>query len=121
MNDCEVVGIDEAQFFDDEIIKYCNDLANRGAARYQSWISVVYKKPLRAYTPLMATRICYQGTCRLYTSGNLAQYSHRNSSDDGIVVLGEKETYEPLSRAAFYKENQKKQSQEKNKAQKKKL
>ena len=54
-------------------------------------------------------------------TGNLAQYSHRNSSDDGIVVLGEKETYEPLSRAAFYKENQKKQGQEKNKGQKKKL
>jgi thymidine kinase len=53
-------------------------------------------------------------------TGNLAQFSHRTSSDDGIVVLGEKETYEPLSRAAFYKANQKKQVQGKEKAQKQK-
>ncbi|MDA9262786.1 thymidine kinase, partial [bacterium] len=36
-------------------------------------------------------------------TGNLAQYSHRTSKEDDLVVLGEKEVYEPLSRAAFFK------------------
>ncbi|MDC1434490.1 thymidine kinase, partial [Flavobacteriaceae bacterium] len=41
-------------------------------------------------------------------TGNLAQYSFRKSPDDSLVVLGEKEAYEPLSRAAFFKLNNQK-------------
>ena len=46
-------------------------------------------------------------------TGNLAQYSFRKSGTDDLVLLGEKEAYEPLSRAAFFRANQK-QIEEKN-------
>jgi len=47
-------------------------------------------------------------------TGNLAQYSFRKSPDDTLVVLGEKEAYEPLSRAAFFKLNNQKNAAKKN-------
>jgi len=47
-------------------------------------------------------------------TGNLAQYSFRKSPDDTLVVLGEKEAYEPLSRAAFFKRNNQKNAAKKN-------
>ena len=120
MNDCEVVGIDEAQFFDDEIVKVCNDLANRGVRVIVAGLDMDFKgNPFGPMPALMATAEYVTKVHAVCTrTGNLAQFSHRTSQDDGIVVLGEKETYEPLSRAAFYKENQKKQGKEKNKAQK---
>lgn len=122
VNDCEVVGIDEAQFFDDEIVQVCNDLANRGVRVIVAGLDMDFKgNPFGPMPPLMATAEYVTKVHAVCTrTGNLAQFSHRTSSDDGIVVLGEKETYEPLSRAAFYKANQKKQVQGKEKAQKKK-
>jgi len=69
---CDVVGIDEAQFFDDEIVTVCNDLANKGI------------------------RVVVAGL-------DMDSYSFRKSNEDQLVLLGETEEYEPLSRAAFYK------------------
>lgn len=122
VNDCEVVGIDEAQFFDDEIVQVCNDLANRGIRVIVAGLDMDFKgNPFGPMPALMATAEYVTKVHAVCTrTGNLAQFSHRTSSDDGIVVLGEKETYEPLSRAAFYRENQKKQGQWKEKAQKQK-
>lgn len=122
VNDCEVVGIDEAQFFDDEIVQVCNDLANRGVRVIVAGLDMDFKgNPFGPMPALMATAEYVTKVHAVCTrTGNLAQFSHRTSSDDGIVVLGEKETYEPLSRAAFYKANQKKQGQGKEKAQKQK-
>lgn len=122
VNDCEVVGIDEAQFFDDEIVQVCNDLANRGIRVIVAGLDMDFKgNPFGPMPALMATAEYVTKVHAVCTrTGNLAQFSHRTSSDDGIVVLGEKETYEPLSRAAFYRENQKKQGQGKEKAQKQK-
>ena len=122
VNDCEVVGIDEAQFFDDEIVQVCNDLANRGIRVIVAGLDMDFKgNPFGPMPALMATAEYVTKVHAVCTrTGNLAQFSHRTSSDDGIVVLGEKETYEPLSRAAFYKANQKKQGQGKEKAQKQK-
>ena len=123
VNDCDVVGIDEAQFFDDEIVQVCNDLANRGIRVIVAGLDMDFKgNPFGPMPALMATAEYVTKVHAVCTrTGNLAQYSYRTSSDDGIVVLGEKETYEPLSRAAFHKENQKKQDKGKDKAQKKKL
>ena len=123
VNDCEVVGIDEAQFFDDEIVQVCNDLANRGVRVIVAGLDMDFKgNPFGPMPALMATAEYVTKVHAVCThTGNLAQFSHRTSSDDGIVVLGEKETYEPLSRAAFYKENQKKHGHGKEKTQKKKL
>ena len=122
VNDCEVVGIDEAQFFDEEIVQVCNDLANRGVRVIVAGLDMDFKgNPFGPMPALMATAEYVTKVHAVCThTGNLAQFSHRTSSDDGIVVLGEKETYEPLSRAAFYKANQKKQGQGKEKAQKQK-
>ena len=104
-SDCDVVGIDEAQFFDSEIVQVCNDLANRGVRVIVAGLDMDYKgSPFGPMPALMATAEYVTKVHAVCTeTGNLAQYSHRKSKENNIVVLGEKEIYEPLSRAAFYK------------------
>ena len=103
--DCQVVGIDEAQFFDDKIVEVCNNLANRGTRVIIAGLDMDYQgNPFGSMPALMATAeyvtkvhaICAQ-------TGNLASYSHRKSDIEDLILLGEKNEYEPLSRAAFYK------------------
>ena len=102
-NNCEVVGIDEAQFFDDEIVEVCNDLANRGMRVIVTGLDMDYKgKPFGPMPALMATAeyvTKVHAVCN--RTGNLAHYSHRTSDQKDLVVLGEKNNYEPLSRGAF--------------------
>ena len=103
--ECDVVGIDEAQFFDDEIVKVCNDLANNGIRVIVAGLDMDFKgNPFGPMPALMATAeyvtkvhaICMR-------TGNLANYSYRKSKSDDLVLLGETEEYEPLSRAAYHK------------------
>ena len=105
VNDCDVVGIDEAQFFDDEIVQVCNDLANRGIRVIVAGLDMDFKgNPFGPMPALMATAEYVTKVHAVCTqTGNLAQYSYRKSQEDSLVVLGEKEAYEPLSRAAFFK------------------
>ena len=112
---CDVVGIDEGQFFDDEIVKVCNDLANRGVRVIVAGLDMDFKgNPFGPMPALMATAEYITKVHAVCTrTGNLAQYSFRKSGTDDLVLLGEKEAYEPLSRAAFFKANQK-QIEEKN-------
>ena len=123
-NDCQVVGIDEAQFFEDNIVEVCNDLANSGMRVIVAGLDMDYQgNPFGPMPALMATAeyvtklraICTQ-------TGNLAQYSHRKSDQEDLVLLGEKDDYEPLSRAAFFKastkRNLKKESKKNNKKKK---
>ena len=102
---CDVVGIDEAQFFDDEIIKVCNDLANRGVRVIVAGLDMDFKgNPFGPMPGLMATAEYVTKVHAVCTrTGNLAQYSFRKSQKDDLVLLGETEAYEPLSRAAYYK------------------
>ena len=104
-SDCDVVGIDEAQFFDSEIVQVCNDLANRGIRVIVAGLDMDFKgNPFGPMPALMATAEYVTKVHAVCTkTGNLAQYSHRTSEEDSLVVLGEKEVYEPLSRAAFFK------------------
>jgi thymidine kinase len=104
-SDCDVVGIDEAQFFDSEIVQVCNDLANRGIRVIVAGLDMDFKgNPFGPMPDLMATAEYVTKVHAVCTrTGNLAQYSHRKSKEDNIVLLGEKEVYEPLSRAAFFK------------------
>jgi|TARA_A200000113_G_scaffold186461_1_gene173607 thymidine kinase len=106
---CEVVGIDEAQFFDDEIVQVCNDLANSGVRVIVAGLDMDYQgNPFGPMPALMATAEYVTKVHAICTrTGNLAHYSFRTSSDQNLVHLGEKESYEPLSRAAFYKVKQK--------------
>jgi thymidine kinase len=104
-NDVEVVGIDEAQFFDDELVNVCNQLANNGVRVIVAGLDMDYTgKPFGPIPALLATAeyvtkvhaICMQ-------CGNLAQFSHRKTNDTALVVLGETDSYEPLCRACFDK------------------
>jgi thymidine kinase len=102
---CDVVGIDEAQFFDDEIITICNDLANSGIRVIVAGLDMDFKgNPFGPMPALMATAEYVTKVHAVCTrTGNLANYSFRKSDDKKLVMLGETEEYEPLSRAAYYK------------------
>lgn len=104
-NDCHVVGIDEAQFFDDEIITVCNDLANRGVRVVVAGLDMDFKgNPFGPMPALMATAEYVTKVHAICTrTGNLANYSFRKSQNDRLVLLGETDEYEPLSRGAFFK------------------
>ena len=104
-DDCDVVGIDEAQFFDDEIVKVCNDLANRGVRVIVAGLDMDFKgNPFGPMPHLMATAEYVTKVHAVCTrTGNLAQFSYRKAASDDLVLLGETEEYEPLSRGAYYK------------------
>jgi thymidine kinase len=102
---CDVVGIDEAQFFDDEIVRVCNDLANKGVRVIVAGLDMDFKgNPFGPMPSLMATAEYVTKVHAVCTrTGNLAQYSYRKGKSDNLVLLGEVDEYEPLSRAAYYK------------------
>ena len=109
INDIDVVAIDEAQFFDMEIVDVCNQLANNGVRVIVAGLDMDFMgKPFGPMPNLMAVAefvtkvhaICVE-------TGNLANYSHRISDSNELVVLGEKNVYRPLSREAFKKINSK--------------
>ena len=105
---CDVVGIDEAQFFDDEIVAVCNDLANKGVRVVVAGLDMDFKgNPFGPMPYLMATAeyvTKVHAICK--RTGNLANYSHRIANGESLVLLGENQEYEPLSRAAFHKATQ---------------
>ena len=102
---CDVIGIDEAQFFDDEIITVCNDLANAGIRVIVAGLDMDFKgQPFGPMPALMATAEYVTKVHAVCTrTGNLANYSFRKAANDNLVMLGETNEYEPLSRAAYYK------------------
>lgn len=104
-DDCDVVGIDEAQFFDEEIVSVCNDLANKGIRVIVAGLDMDFKgNPFGPMPNLMATAEYVTKVHAVCTrTGNLAQYSFRKSANRDLVLLGETEEYEPLSRGAYYK------------------
>ena len=106
---CDVVGIDEAQFFDDEIVSVCNDLANKGIRVIVAGLDMDFKgNPFGPMPNLMATAeyvTKVHAVCK--KSGNIANYSFRKNKKKDIVIIGEKDKYEPLSRSVFYKKMKK--------------
>lgn len=102
---CDVVGIDEAQFFDDEIVRVCNDLANSGIRVIVAGLDMDFKgNPFGPMPNLMATAEYVTKVHAVCTrTGNLAQYSFRKAKSEDLVLLGEVDEYEPLSRAAYFK------------------
>ncbi len=101
--DCDVVGIDEAQFFDDAIVEICNKLANSGKRVIVAGLDMDYEgKPFGSMPNLLAVAefvtkvhaICAQ-------TGELASFSFRLSENKSQVLLGEKDKYEARSRRAF--------------------
>ncbi len=108
-NGIDVVGIDEAQFFDEEIVHVCNDLANKGVRVIVAGLDMDFKgQPFGPMPALMATAEYVTKVHAVCTkTGNLAHFSHRTIPDERLVLLGEVSEYEPLSRAAYFKEMQK--------------
>lgn len=102
---CDVIGIDEAQFFDDEIVTVCNDLANAGIRVIVAGLDMDFKgQPFGPMPALMATAEYVTKVHAVCTrTGNLANYSFRKAANDNLVMLGETNEYEPLSRAAYFK------------------
>ena len=106
---CAVVAIDEAQFFDNEIVSVCNQLANKGIRVIVAGLDMDYLgNPFGPIPNLMAiaeyvTKV--HAVCK--KSGNIANYSFRKNKKTDIVVIGEKDKYEPLSRAVFNKKMKK--------------
>lgn len=104
-SDAQVVGIDEAQFFDEAIVKVCNELANSGKRVIVAGLDMDFKGiPFGPMPQLMAIAedvtkvhaICVK-------CGNLAHVSHRIVKDEQRVLLGEQHEYEPLCRQCYNK------------------
>jgi len=112
-DNCDVVGIDEAQFFDDEIVSVCNDLANKGVRVIVAGLDMDFKgNPFGPMPNLMAIAEYVTKVHAICTqTGKLAHHSFRKNENDNLVMLGETEEYEPLSRAAFHKAMTKEKAQ----------
>ncbi len=102
-NDAEVVGIDEAQFFDDQLPSVCNQLANLGIRVIVAGLDMDFKGNPFGPMPHMLAIAEYVTKVHAICvkTGKLANYSHRISGGDELIELGEKDRYIPLSRTAF--------------------
>ena len=103
--DVDVIGIDEAQFFDNGLLDVSVALANQGIRVIIAGLDMDFKgKPFGPIPGLMAVAdhitkvhaICMR-------CGDVAQFSHRFSNTDKLVLLGEKDQYEPLCRSCYTK------------------
>ena len=96
-DNCDVVGIDEAQFFDDEIVQVCNDLANRGVRVIVAGLDMDFKgNPFGPMPALMATAEYVTKVHAVCTrTGNLANFSFRKAMSNDLVLLGETDEYQP--------------------------
>ena len=104
-SDVRVVGIDEAQFFDDTLIKVVQTLANRGVRVIVAGLDTDYLgQPFGPMPAIMAIAEEVQKVHAICVKcGNLANHSHRLTKDQNLVVLGEKDVYEPLCRDCYNK------------------
>ncbi|MBB1575395.1 MAG: thymidine kinase [Flavobacteriaceae bacterium] len=105
-SNCDVVGIDEAQFFDESIVEIANQLANNGVRVVIAGLDMDYMgRPFGPMPNLMATAeyvTKVHAICK--KTGNLANYSMRISGSDDLVQLGETDSYEAVSRKVFTEE-----------------
>lgn len=102
-NDVEVVGIDEAQFFDEELPSVCERLANSGARVIIAGLDMDFEG--NPFGPIPALMAKAEFVTKVHAiclhCGDLAQFSHRITEGDNQVLLGEAGEYEPLCRKCF--------------------
>ena len=109
-NKFDIIGIDEAQFFSDDIIDVCNTIANSGSRVIVAGLDMDYSgKPFGPMPFLMAiaekvTKV--HATCS--ETGEPALYSFRKTENKETIMIGEKNEYKPLSRRAFISKLKKK-------------
>ncbi len=106
-NDVDVVGIDEVQFFDEELPYVCNELAKRGIRVIAAGLDMDYTgKPFGPMPQLLASAEYVTKVHAICMDcGNLAYVSHRKNNNEALVLLGETDSYEPLCRSCFNKKN----------------
>ena len=99
----KVVGVDEAQFFDGSLVEVCQALANRGVRVIVAGLDMDYLgQPFGPMPRLMAVAEDVQKVHAICVRcGALANHSHRLSKSQDLVLLGEKDIYEPLCRDCF--------------------
>jgi len=102
-DDVQVVGVDEAQFFDDSIVDVVQTLANRGVRVIIAGLDTDFLgKPFGPMPALMAIAEDVQKVHAICVRcGSLANHSHRLSASTNLVELGEKDVYEPLCRQCY--------------------
>ncbi|QSE97797.1 thymidine kinase [Fulvivirga lutea] len=101
---CDVVGIDEAQFFDDQLVDVCNKLANSGKRVIVAGLDMDYEgKPFGPMPNLLAVAEFVTKVHAICAdTGELASFSFRLAKEDSQVLLGEKQEYEARSRRSFF-------------------
>ena len=101
----EVVGIDEAQFFDESLIEVCTKLSDAGTRVIVAGLDMDFSG--RPFGPMPALMAVAEYVSKVHAicvrCGNLANYSHRKTKDEKVVMLGEKDIYEPLCRSCYTK------------------
>jgi len=99
----EVVGIDEAQFFDDQLPDVCNTLANRGIRVIIAGLDMDFQgKPFGPMPELMSiAEVVNKVHAVCLQCGGPATYSYRTVPSESKILLGEKESYEPRCRTCF--------------------
>ena len=99
----EVVGIDEAQFFDENLVKVADQLANAGKRVIIAGLDMDYEG--RPFGPVPALMAIAEEVTKLHAvcvrCGANAVYSHRTGPENERILIGEKDKYEPLCRKCF--------------------
>jgi thymidine kinase len=103
-NDVDVIGIDEAQFFDDQIVHVCQELANRGTRVIVAGLDMDYMGLPFGQMPFLLSIADY--ITKLHAicveCGTIASFSYRIGKSDQQILLGEKDEYQPLCRKHYY-------------------
>jgi thymidine kinase len=103
--DVDVIGIDEAQFFDDQIANVCDELAFRGVRVIVAGLDMDYLGNPFGQMPFIMAKADY--VTKLHAicmqCGNIANYSDRKVANDEQVMLGAKDAYEPRCRNCYTK------------------
>ena len=99
----DVVGVDEAQFFDEGLVEVCNLLANQGKRVIVAGLDMDFRG--NPFGPMPALCAVAEDVTKVHAvcvrCGELAQFSHRLVAGDNQVMLGEMQTYEPLCRQCY--------------------
>ena len=102
-SEVEVVGVDEAQFFDNGLVEVCQQLADQGVRVIVAGLDMDFKR--NSFGPIPALCAIADDITKVHAicveCGNLASYSHRLVNNDKQIMLGEIEEYQPLCRKCF--------------------
>lgn len=103
--DCDVIGVDEAQFFDMNLVEVCNELARRGVRVICAGLDMDFRGV--PFGPMPALCAIADDVTKVHAicvrCGSLAYVSHRKVANEKRVLLGETDSYEPLCRDCYQK------------------